>query len=157
LGEIIYWETDPGGRFTRVEFEPALPQRKRLGLLGQSQFEHATPLDGARWLAANTAIADRRSFDGLSLRRFDADGRCVDVRESGQPRFAADGTFTGYAGVTRLLDLAANAFADDAARVAMETSSEPTLVLQDAPDAPGVQRLNAAAEQLFERGAPELE
>ena len=157
LGEIIYWETDPGGRFTRVEFEPALPQRKRLGLLGQSQFEHATPLDGTRWLAANTAIADRRSFDGLSLRRFDADGRCVDVRESGQPRFAADGTFTGYAGVTRLLDLAANAFADDAARVAMETSSEPTLVLQDAPDAPGVQRLNAAAEQLFERGAPELE
>lgn len=157
LGEIIYWETDPGGRFTRVEFEPALPQRKRLGLLGQSQFEHATPLDGARWLAANAAIADRRSFDGLTLRRFDADGRCVDVRESGQPRFAADGTFTGYAGVTRLLDLASNAFADDAARVAMETSSEPTLVLQDAPDAPGVQRLNAAAEQLFERGAPELE
>jgi len=157
LGEIIYWETDPGGRFTRVEFEPALPQRKRLGLLGQSQFEHATPLDGASWLAANAAMADRRSFDGLSLRRFDADGRCVDVRESGQPRFAADGTFTGYAGVTRLLDLASNAFADDAARVAMETSSEPTLVLQDAPDAPGVQRLNAAAEQLFERGAPELE
>lgn len=157
LGEIIYWETDPGGRFTRVEFEPALPQRKRLGLLGQSQFEHATPLDGARWLAANAAIADRRSFDGLTLRRFDADGRCVDVRESGQPRFAADGTFTGYAGVTRLLDLASNAFADDAARVAMETSSEPTLVLQDAPDSPGVQRLNAAAEQLFERGAPELE
>ena len=157
LGEIIYWEADPEGRFTRVEFEPALPQRKRLGLLGQSQFEHATPLDGAQWLAAKAAIADRRSFDGLTLRRFDADRRCVDVRESGQPRFAADGTFTGYAGVTRLLDLASNTRTDDAARVALETSSEPTLVLRDATGAPGIQRLNAAAEQLFERSAAELE
>ncbi len=157
LGEIIYWETDPAGRFTRVEFEPALPQRKRLGLLGQSQFEHATPLDGARWLAAKAAIAERRSFDGLTLRRFDAEGRSVDVRESGQPRFAADGAFIGYAGVTRLLDPASNACADDAARVALETSSEPTIVLQDVAGAPGVQRLNAAAEQLFERSAPEIE
>ncbi len=156
LGEIVYWETDAGGRFTRVEFEPALPQRKRLGLLGQPQFERATPLDGSRWLAAIQAISEHRSFDGLMLRRIDASGRCVDVRESGQPRFTADGDFGGYAGVTLFVGTGSGA-CDDAARIAFETSSEPTLVLQDVAKAPRVERLNDAAEQLFERSAPEIE
>lgn len=157
LGDFIYWETGTDGRFTRVEFEPALPRRARLDLLGQPQFGHATPLDDARWLVARNAIAERRSFDGLMLRRFDASGCCVDVRESGQPRFGTDGSFAGYAGITRLANAASGACADAAARIAFETSSEPTLVLGGAADLPGVRQLNAAAERLFELGAPEIE
>ncbi|HMM51129.1 MAG TPA: ATP-binding protein [Burkholderiaceae bacterium] len=157
LGEIIYWETGPDGRFARVEFEPALPRRMRLGLLGQPQFGHATPLDDTRWLAARNAIAERRSFDGLILRRFDADGRCVDVRESGQPHFGSDGSFLGYTGITRFVNCASGACTDEAARIAFETGAEPALVLGDAPGLPDVRWFNAAAGQLFGHGAPLIE
>ena len=156
LADIIYWETNTQGRFVRVEFEASLPRRQRLDLLQKEQFDRATPLDDARWLLARRAIAEQRTFTGLLLRRIDADGRCVDVRESGQPRFAADGRFLGYAGVARVVD-AARREGDEAARVAMETSPEATLIVSAADAVPEVRWINHAAEQLLGRRSAEIE
>ncbi len=156
LGGMIYWETGADGRYARLEFEPSLPRRLRLGQLGQAQFERATPLDDAGWQAATAAIGEQRPFGELALRRADADGRGVEVLESGQPRFAPDGTFLGYAGVTRLRNAAAPDRAAEAARTALETSSEAILVVALQDGTPLVRDPNAAAEQLFERPGREL-
>lgn len=154
LGGLSYWETDAGGRFRRLEAEP-WQARARLNLVGQPQFERATPVDQARWAAAQAAIADRRPFTDLPVLRPDAQGRATRLLESGSPRFALDGAFLGYTGIVRL-DESRYDFTEDGARITVETSSEPILVLNVVDGAPAIECANPAACQLFERGQPEL-
>ncbi|GMV01756.1 MAG: hypothetical protein KJZ98_11405 [Burkholderiaceae bacterium] len=157
LGDAAYWETSVEGRIVRVEYGASWPPRRWTLRAGQAQFEGAEPLDPMRWVASSRAIAERRAWHGLPLMRANAQGRPVQVLESGVPRFRADGHFVGYCGVSRIA--ASDAIsADDGitARTAAETSAEPTLVIALDQDIVTVRHSNDAAHRLFACKAREL-
>ena len=97
------WELDRDLRFTNVT-DP----RRMLGHAVVDQYLGRTP-----WEIGNAGISDnrldahradleaRRPFSGLISRRRDAKGRSRMHSISGEPRFAADGSFDGYRGVAR--------------------------------------------------------
>jgi len=157
LGAVSYWETDSHARYTRLEYEASWPQRQRSKQVGQMQFDGARALDAARWDSACQAIAQRRPFRDLPLARRDADNREVHLLESGDPWFAHDGSFIGYSGVARPLPVAMAAADDAIARLALETSSEPTLLIALDGVIAAIRHANPAAQQLFEHNASALE
>lgn len=183
LGEQFYWEQDANGRFTRVEYDAPLPHGQRPLLVERGAFDDAQALDEQALADARDAIAQRRPFRKLALWRTGGDGRRVRTLESGLPRHDAEGRFAGYAGIGRVLDGDAGTQAgngidhglspgsDDqtiagrrgsaaaaaemaALRVAIDTSTEPTLLIDTDTDA--VLWGNLAAQQLLERAAAEL-
>lgn len=157
LGDMCYWETDVDGRFTRIEYEPSWPLRRRAKQIGRPQFEGTQPLDQERWQAAREAIAGHCSFRNLPLERSDAEGRKVYDLESGRPRFGRDGRFMGYSGVTRMIAPDSSVFVAASARIAAQTSSEAMLLIALDSDNRRIQRSNAAARRLLEYEAAALE
>lgn len=157
LGDMCYWETDVDGRFTRIEYEPSWPLRRRAKQIGRPQFEGTQPLDQERWQAAREAIARHCSFRNLPLERSDAEGRKVYDLESGRPRFGRDGRFMGFGGVTRMIAPDSSVFVAASARIAVQTSSEAMLLIALDGDDRKILHSNAAARRLLEYEAAALE
>ena len=99
-----YWEQDEQLRFRAFwntssrEIEP----RRAEQLLGKKRWElEHINLSEADWAAHRALLEARQPFRDLELCRFDAAGRKVWVRVSGEPIFNAAGVFKGYRGITR--------------------------------------------------------
>jgi len=99
-----YWEQDEQLRFSAFwntssrEIEP----RRAEQLLGKTRWElEHINLSEADWAAHRALLEARQPFRDLELCRYDAAGRKVWVRVSGQPIFNAAGVFKGYRGITR--------------------------------------------------------
>jgi signal transduction histidine kinase len=95
-----YWEQDEHGVITRVD-DALQPPALRLKL-GRARWDDgALPLDGPDWQAHRDGLGRHERFTDLAYVWTDAAGRrhvCID---SGVPRYAADGRFCGYAGISR--------------------------------------------------------
>ena len=97
------WEQDDQMRFTYVsesiEQSTGVPA---WALLGRRRFEGpAYDIDPEARSEYEACVAARRPFRDLVFRRTRRDGTHLYVRTSGEPVFAADGTFLGYRGVSR--------------------------------------------------------
>ena len=97
------WEQDDQMRFTYVsesiEQSTGVPA---WALLGRRRFEGpAYDIDPEARAEYEACVAARRPFRDLVFRRTRRDGTHLYVRTSGEPVFAADGTFLGYRGVSR--------------------------------------------------------
>src|SRR5262245_23673481 len=102
LSSDMYWEQDENYRFTQLEGrlvreqDPGLRPR----LLGKTRWESGLEIEGG-WNAHRTLLDEHRPFhDALMWRRMN-DGSLRYLSVSGEPVFAADGTFRGYRGVGR--------------------------------------------------------
>jgi diguanylate cyclase (GGDEF)-like protein/PAS domain S-box-containing protein len=99
LSADIFWEQDADYRFTSLSdkasaFARATHIGKRRSELG---YVNMTPAD---WAAHYADLDARRTYHDLELCRVD-DGEAVWISVSGEPIFAADGSFRGYRGVGR--------------------------------------------------------
>jgi len=104
LSADVYWEQDEQLRFTSVagasstEFEPGRGE----SLLGKKRWESDyINLTEANWSAHRALLEARRPFRDLELCRYDAAGRKIWIRVSGEPVFDASGAFKGYRGIAR--------------------------------------------------------
>jgi diguanylate cyclase (GGDEF)-like protein len=96
LSSDWYWEQDADGRFTCVEGRGAARIKQ---FLGRRSDELGYSAEGG-WETHRAAKANRQPFRDLML----SHGTGDDVRfvcVSGEPVFAADGSFKGYRGVSR--------------------------------------------------------
>lgn len=100
-----YWEQDANFRFTHISSavgdKTGISPREHLG---KTRWEiPELELTAEQWAEHRALLQAHKPFRDLVLRRQDRDGRAVYVRISGEPVFAADGTFKGYWGVGRLV------------------------------------------------------
>ncbi|CAN5346496.1 hypothetical protein BH11PSE9_BH11PSE9_29820 [soil metagenome] len=98
-----YWEQDTAFRFTHiaesVENACAIPPAQRLG---HAPWEtSALGLTEAQLDAHRADLEAHRAFSGLLTRHRGADGRWRVQSLSGEPKFDAQGAFSGYWGVAR--------------------------------------------------------
>lgn len=95
-----YWEQDASLRFTRLLGAPADDSPARTHLcMRRWELPAATPLN-TTWDEHRAVLAARRPFQDLQYRHA-AGGRERCVSTSGEPIFAADGSFLGYRGTSR--------------------------------------------------------
>jgi signal transduction histidine kinase len=149
---VGYWETDRDGRVQRIEYEPSWPNAERWAPIGGRHLDEARPVDSQAWQAALEALAARRPYDDLVVERTSADGRTIRVVESGEPRFAADGSFLGYCGTVRRID-AASTTRHAALQAAVDVASQCVFLVARAPWPPPILWMNAAAQALTGSGA----
>jgi PAS domain S-box-containing protein len=103
LSADAYWEQDAEFRFT--SFSNSISQALEPGrvqyLIGKKRWEldHVNMSD-ADWAAHRALLEARQPFRELELCRYDAAGRKVWIRVSGEPMFDASGVFRGYRGIT---------------------------------------------------------
>jgi PAS domain S-box-containing protein len=104
LSADVYWEQDEQFRFTSFsgstsrEFEPGRAE----SLLGKTRWEtDLVNMTEADWAAHRALLDARRPFHELELCRYDAAGRKIWIRVSGEPVFDASGAFKGYRGIAR--------------------------------------------------------
>jgi PAS domain S-box-containing protein len=99
-----YWETDAGRRITHVSpnAETAFGAATR-SLIGRSIEDLVDPAmrESAAWRQQAADIAARRPFRDIAYRFGCANGQLRHFLASGDPRFAADGSFVGYCGTGR--------------------------------------------------------
>lgn len=151
---VGYWESDRDGRVQRVEYEPSWPIAERWAPPGDAHLHDARPVDRQAWQAALEARADRRPYGDLVVERTSVDGRTIRVIESGDPRFAADGSFLGYCGTVRRID-AASTTRYAAMQAAAEIGNRCVFVLSRAPWPPPIAWMNAAGRTISGQGARE--
>jgi diguanylate cyclase (GGDEF)-like protein/PAS domain S-box-containing protein len=102
LSSDWYWELDAEHRFTRLEGrrvaggDPALRDK----LIGTRRWESDLGVEGG-WEAHIALLQARKPFVDLLMWRPTGDGSMRYMRVSGEPLFAADGSFAGYRGVGR--------------------------------------------------------
>lgn len=102
LSSDWYWELDTEHRFTRLEGrrvtggDPVLRDK----LIGTRRWESDLEVE-AGWEAHIALLQARKPFVDLLMWRPTSDGGMRYLRVSGEPLFAADGSFTGYRGVGR--------------------------------------------------------
>ena len=102
LSSDMYWEQDAQYRFTQLEgrlvanSDPGLQGR----LLGRTRWESGLEADGG-WPAHRALLDARKPFHDALMWRALPDGTLRYLSVSGEPVFAADGTFRGYRGVGR--------------------------------------------------------
>src|SRR5690606_16975331 len=101
------------------------------------------------WQAALEALAARRPYADLVLERRTADGGTIRVIESGEPRFAADGSFIGYCGTRRRI-AASVTLRHSALQTAVETGAQPAFVVSRGIWPLKIVALNAAARALVD-------
>jgi PAS domain S-box-containing protein len=103
LSADAYWEQDEELRF--ISFSNSSSQTLEPGraefILGKTRWElgHLN-MSEADWAAHRALLDARRPFRDLELCRYDAAGRKVWIRVSGEPVFDASGVFRGYHGIT---------------------------------------------------------
>jgi len=96
------WETDTEHRFTYLENLSNGSRSERPDqILGMTRWQLAgSSLEERRWREHKADLDARRPFSGLEYTSGRA-GKGRAFESSGRPRFAADGTFLGYRGVSR--------------------------------------------------------
>jgi diguanylate cyclase (GGDEF)-like protein/PAS domain S-box-containing protein len=129
LSSDWFWEQDTEYRFTRIEGravagnDPAVLKR----LIGARRWETGLQIAGD-WDAHRADLEARRPFHDLAMSRVMSDGSIRHISVSGEPVFAADGTFTGYRGVGR--DITAQTRDEQLLRLEHQVA----LLLSDAKD-----------------------
>ncbi len=99
LSADVFWEQDADYRFT--SFSEQHPTRSLLAHLGKRRSELGyVNLTGADWAEHYAQLDARRTFHDLELCSIE-NGHNVWITVSGEPFFAADGSFRGYRGVGR--------------------------------------------------------
>jgi len=104
LSADAYWEQDEQLRFTSFSdgTSRAIEPGRADHLLGKKRWElEHVNMSAADWAAHRALLEARQPFRELELCRYDAAGRKVWVRVSGEPVFDASGLFKGYRGITR--------------------------------------------------------
>ncbi|HMN82881.1 MAG TPA: ATP-binding protein [Burkholderiaceae bacterium] len=158
IDALCYWESDAGGRYTRIEM-PLRDRRTELGRLpGRFPWDDDAGLLDGDW-DAHRELRQRRLPFAVRVRRRAFNGDDFFMLESGLPRIADDGTLLGYVGTMReLTDEIHEGERQRLIEDALAGSDQPTLLVTACDDAPGwrVQWANAAAAALLDRPANEL-
>ena len=102
LSTEYYWELDADARFTTILHGNAENRKHAAShLLGRTRWEvEGSPLEGT-WETHKAVIASRREFAGFVVERPEPDNSLRYFESRGRPQRDVDGTFIGYAGVTR--------------------------------------------------------
>lgn len=102
LSSDWYWELDATYSFTRLEGRRVAGGDKDLArrLIGIRRWESGLEVEGG-WDAHRALLDARKPFYDVLMWRTMSDGRLRYVSVSGEPFFAADGSFAGYHGVGR--------------------------------------------------------
>ena len=97
-----YWELDANYAFTRLEGRNVAGGDQDLArrLIGIRRWESGLEVDGG-WDAHRALLEARKPFYDVLMWRPMMDGRTRYMSLSGEPLFAADGSFAGYHGVGR--------------------------------------------------------
>ena len=103
LAADLYWEQDREFRFTRaIDPRAMIDERTLQAQIGRTLWEVAEiGMSEAQIDAHRADLESHRAFAGLLVRRRDVAGRLRVHSVSGEPRFDAEGIFTGYWGVAR--------------------------------------------------------
>ncbi|HXF47205.1 MAG TPA: PAS domain S-box protein, partial [Burkholderiaceae bacterium] len=153
-----YWEQDANFRFTHISSAVAA----KTGIspsehLGKTRWEiPELELTPEQWAEHRALLEAHKPFRDLVMRRQDRGGRAVYVRISGEPVFAADGTFKGYWGVGRLATAeveAQRALADSEARYRDLFERSPSAFIIHRQGR--ILQANAAAAHLFGYESPQ--
>jgi diguanylate cyclase (GGDEF)-like protein/PAS domain S-box-containing protein len=102
LSSDMYWEQDVEHRFTQLEgrlvreIDPGIEARLR----GKTRWEAGLEIEGG-WNQHRALLEQRRPFHDALMWRRREDGTLRYLSVSGEPVFAADGSFRGYRGVGR--------------------------------------------------------
>jgi diguanylate cyclase (GGDEF)-like protein/PAS domain S-box-containing protein len=102
LSSDWYWELDTSYSFTRLEGRHVAGGDKDLArrLIGIRRWESGLEVEGG-WEAHRALLDARKPFYDVLMWRTMSDGRTRYASVSGEPFFAADGSFAGYHGVGR--------------------------------------------------------
>ncbi len=103
LSADAYWEQDEEFRFTSFSnsTSQAIEPGRAQYLVGKKRWEldHVN-MSEEHWAAHRAMLEARQPFRDLELCRYDAAGRKVWIRVSGEPVFDASRAFRGYRGIT---------------------------------------------------------
>jgi diguanylate cyclase (GGDEF)-like protein len=103
MSSDFFWETDAGHRFITIVHGPHYAATEiGQGMTGKTpwQIPSASP-DEAGWAAHRVMLDSHVPFRDFEFARVMPDGMTRYFALSGEPKFAADGTFLGYRGVGR--------------------------------------------------------
>ena len=101
MSSDFYWETDTAHRVAQLVHGPSYPDEVLRGALGKASWElPSISPDEAGWEAQRTLMDRHLPFREFEFARV-LGGVTRYFNVSGEPRFAADGTFLGYQGVGR--------------------------------------------------------
>lgn len=114
LSSDWYWEQDAELRFTLVSGETIFGSTPTSALLGKARWELPLDVEESDFAAHKALLAERKPFSDLEYRVHDASGRIYWMSVSGEPLFAADGSFLGYRGTGK--DITARKEAEQALR-----------------------------------------
>jgi len=137
MSSDFFWETDAEHRLTEVVHGPDYPAAHMgLMVLGKAAWEvPSLSPDEAGWAAHRATLAQRLPFRDFEFARRMPDGPARYFSLSGEPRFAADGSFPGYRGVGRDITeialarerISSLAYSDPLTGLANRTSLGPSL------------------------------
>ena len=137
MSSDFYWETDAEHRFTTLVYGHVYSSTQpRNSQLGKTRWEiPSTRPDAAGWAAYKAQLDAHQPYRDFEFSRARPDGSEGHFLTSGEPRFAADGTFLGYRGigrnVTELVEarrrIAQLAYSDPLTGLANRTSFGPAL------------------------------
>jgi PAS domain S-box-containing protein len=101
-----FWETDAEHRFTRIsDSVNMLSGGSREDAIGHARWEMAADLksEPEKWAAYRAQVERREPFRDFKYKIRVKNGEVHHVAVSGKPHFAADGTFLGYRGSSRVI------------------------------------------------------
>ena len=102
MSSDFFWETDQEHRFTQMVHGPNYVARFGNALLGKAAWDlPARAPDEAGWATLRASFDAHEPFRDFEFARPWPDGGTRYFTVSGEPRFAADGSFLGYRGVGR--------------------------------------------------------
>jgi diguanylate cyclase (GGDEF)-like protein/PAS domain S-box-containing protein len=137
MSSDFFWETDEAHRYTQLVYGPGyLPPEMGRGVIGKAGWElPCESPDDAGWAAHRAQLDQHRPFRDFEFARRMPDGIVRYLSVSGDPRFDAQGAFTGYRGVGRditeialaRLRIASLAYSDPLTGLANRTSLMPAL------------------------------
>jgi diguanylate cyclase (GGDEF)-like protein len=135
MSSDFYWETDADHRASQLVHGPNYPSLVLRGALGKASWDlPSVSPDEAGWVAQRAKMDQHLPFRDFEFARL-LDGATRHFSVSGEPRFAADGSFVGYQGVGRdITDVAlarerisSLAYSDPLTGLANRTSLGPSL------------------------------
>jgi diguanylate cyclase (GGDEF)-like protein/PAS domain S-box-containing protein len=106
LSSDWFWEMNAELRFTRIERGELAPAHSAhpdaADIIGRQRWDLGGDLiQPESWDEHRAALAARKPFRDLIVRRYGRDGSCRYVASSGDPVFDANGRFAGYRGVSK--------------------------------------------------------
>jgi diguanylate cyclase (GGDEF)-like protein len=136
MSSDFYWETDGAHRSSQLVHGPNYPDVVLRGALGKTPWElPSVSPDEAGWAAQRALMEQHLPFRDFEFGRKLPDGATRYFSASGEPRFAADGSFLGYQGVGRDITeialvrerISSLAYSDPLTGLANRTSFGPSL------------------------------